>query len=225
MPVPTRSHSFALAVESVSKLTSGRYVRAPYSPMARVTPFLRLMLLLLLSPQVSAVSARIAQAQVAANDGGLSIGPVVLRLGATEDSVLLVLRRHYDLQRAEYSTPAFGDYVIVAKGNPDNVLGSVRFRSGTLTLAAKEWTPEDKSYSGADVAEIIYKVMFKFEQQGDVACTIRTISSVQSVGPSGLELRQSEIRCGHRRLDISLSWQAGQAWIQATESIAEQGEP
>jgi hypothetical protein len=142
-----------------------------------------------------------------------------------EDSTLVALRKHYNLERAKYSTAAFNDYVIQDKTKPDQVLGSVRFRSGKLTLAAKEWTPEDKNYSGADVAEIIYKVISKFEQEGNEACTIKTLSFVQSAGPGGLELRQTDIHCGHRRLEISLSWQTGPAWVQATESIAEESEP
>jgi hypothetical protein len=162
--------------------------------------------------------------QGSANDA-LSIGSVVLRLGMPEDSALAALKNRYSLERAQYSAPTLEDYLIQEKGKPEEIIGQVRFRSGMMTLASKEWTPEDKNYSGADLAEIIYKVISRFEQEGDVACTVKTLSSAQSSGPGGLELRQTEILCGHRRLEISLSWRNGSAWVQASESIAEESEP
>ena len=80
----------------------------------------------------------------------LSIGRVTLRLGMAEDAVLSDLGKYYFLQRYEPSTQAFDNWLILNKAKHEENLGALRFRSGKLTLARKEWTHEEKEYSGAD---------------------------------------------------------------------------
>jgi hypothetical protein len=100
----------------------------------------------------------------------------------------------------------------------------LRFRLGKLTVGRKEWTYVDKDYSGADTMEIIYKLTSEFVGKGNVNCRIKTFSSVQQAGPGGWEFRETEITCGHRQIELILSWQAGPASVQVSESIVEDAE-
>ena len=164
------------------------------------------------------------QSKTTAEGDAFSIGRVTVRLGMAEDTVLSDLGKYYFLQRYEPSTESFDNWMILNKANHEENLGALRFRSGRLSLASKEWTPEDKQYSGADVAEMIYKLVSQFERNGNVTCTLRTFSSLQHAGPGGMEFRETEITCGHRQIALNLSWQSGPAWVQVTESILDQTE-
>ena len=78
---------------------------------------------------------------------------------------------------------------------------------------------ESKDYSGADTAEVIHKLLSKFAAEGNTNCTIKTFSSLQSSGPNDLESRKSEIRCGHRKIEIMLGWKSGDRWIDLEEVL------
>ena len=161
------------------------------------------------------------QAQAALVSDALSIGAVTLRLGMSKDAALSTLGKHYALKRDLPSTELFDNWRIQDK-TADEILGFVRFRSGKLTLASKIWTHENKEYSGADTAGIIYKVLSKFVAEGKMNCAIQTFASQQRSGPGGLEFRQAEITCGHRQIDVTLTWQAGPAYVQVDESITDE---
>jgi hypothetical protein len=164
------------------------------------------------------------QSQAAVTGEALSIGSVTLRLGMPKATALSELRKHYNLQLTTPSATWLEDWDIRNEVRDDEILGEVRFRSGILTFASKEWAPGEKEYSGADVAEMIYKLASQFEREGDVKCTIRTFSSLPHAGPGGLEFRKTEITCGHRQIDVMLIWQSGPARMQVTESIAYESE-
>lgn len=166
----------------------------------------------------------LSQSPSAETNDVLSIGSVRLRLGMPRDIVLSDLRKYYALQRLEPSTDSYDNWVIMNKTNHAENLGSLRFRSGKLTVARKEWTYVDKEYSGADTMEIIYKLTSEFASEGNTNCRIRTFSSVQQAGPGGQEFRETEITCGHRQIELILSWQAGPASVQVAESILDDAE-
>jgi hypothetical protein len=174
------------------------------------------------SAQVQMPSAPEAKALLASD--ALSIGAVTLRLGMPKDAALSELGKHYALQEDLPSTELFDNWRIQDKTRGDEFLGDVRFRSGKLTLASKVWTHESKEYSGADAAEIIYKVLSKFEAEGKVNCVIQTFTSLQPSGPGHLEFRRAEITCGHRQIDVTLMWQSGPGWVQVNESITDEPE-
>ena len=153
---------------------------------------------------------------------GLTFGAVTIYLGMPRASALSELGKHYGLQRITHSTEVLDDWVIVEKTHTDKFVGSVRFRSGQMTLASKHWTRETQEYSGVDTAEIIYKVMSKFEKEGNVNCTVRTFSSLPQSGPGGLEFRQTQFVCAHRQVDISLTWQSSDSWVEVSESITDE---
>lgn len=151
----------------------------------------------------------------------LSIGSVSLRLGMAKDVVLYELGKHYAVTCSMCPPQGipFENWLIYEKARPDELLGEVRIRSGKLASASKHWTHENKDYSGADTAEIIYKVLSKFDAEGKT-CTIKTGASLQSSGPSELEFRETQITCGHRDIEIYLNWQSSRpAYVQVTESI------
>jgi len=155
----------------------------------------------------------------------LTFGAVTIYLGMPRASALSELGKHYGLQRITHSTEVLDDWVIVEKTHTDKFVGSVRFRSGKMTLASKHWTRETQEYSGVDTAEIIYKVMSKFEKEGNVNCTVRTFSSLPQSGPGGLEFRQTQFVCAHRQVDISLTWKSSDSWVEVSESITDEPPP
>ena len=77
----------------------------------------------------------------------LRIGGVTLRLGLPKDAVLSDLGKYYFLQKYEPSPESFENWLILNKAKYEENHGALRFRSGKLSLASKEWTPEDKQYS------------------------------------------------------------------------------
>jgi hypothetical protein len=149
----------------------------------------------------------------------LSIGAARVILGMSKEAALSEVRKYYALQVTEPHDEVFQDWVISDKANPNELLGVLRFRAGKLTAASKHWTHENKDYSGADTAEIIYKVFSKLVAEGDKNCTIGTIASLQRSGPGGLEFRETQITCGHHEIEITLQWQSGPAYVQVTEHI------
>jgi len=174
------------------------------------------------SAQVQMASAPEAKALFVSD--ALSIGAVTLRLGMPKDAALSELGKHYTLHRDIPSTELLDNWRIQDKTRADEIYGFLRFRSGKLTLASKVWTHESKEYSGADTAEIIYEVLSKFVAEGKVSCAIQTFASLQPSGPGHLEFRQAEITCGHRQIDVTLSWQSGPAYVQVNESITDEPE-
>jgi hypothetical protein len=192
--------------------------------MLRRTILLYTMLSFPCSAWPQAVRSIMTLQSQAVTGEALTIGRVTLRLGMPEDAVLSDLGKYYFLQRYEPSTQAFDNWLILNKAKHEENLGALRFRLGKLTLARKEWTHEEKEYSGADTVEIIYKLASEFESKGNVNCTIRTYSSVQQTGPGGVEFRETEITCGHRQIELMLSWQSGPAWVQVSESIGDEAE-
>lgn len=164
------------------------------------------------------------EAQAALLSDVLSIGTVTLRLGMPKDAALSELGKHFALQEVQPSTESFDNWLIHDKTRLNELIGELRFRSGKLTLAKKEWTPIEKDYSGADTMEIIYKLASEFVDKGNVNCTIRTFASLQQPGPGSLEFRETEITCGHRQIELVLTWQSGPAWVQVSESITDEPE-
>ena len=158
----------------------------------------------------------------------LSIGSVTLRLGMSKDAVMSELGKHYAVTCSlcpPQGTP-LEDWLIYEKTHPDELVGNVRFVSGKLTLASRVWTHENKDYSGADTAEIVYKVFSKFVAEGNTNCTVKTWASQQSSGPGELEFRETQITCGHREIAIYLNWQSTHpGYVQVTESITEADSP
>jgi hypothetical protein len=189
---------------------------------------LAILVCTILTSHRSAGSPRLAsttlQSKPTVDGEALSIGRVTLRLGMPKDAALSDLGKYYFLQRYEPSTESFDNWMILNKVKHEENLGALRFRLGKLTLARKEWTHEEKVYSGTDTIEIIYKLTSEFESKGNVNCTIRTYSSVQQTGPGGVEFRETEITCGHRQIELMLSWQSGPAWVQVSESIVDEAE-
>jgi len=162
----------------------------------------------------------------------LMVGAVTLRLGMPKDVSLDALRSRYDVEK--WDSPSVPDasalpedWRVQGKGHKtpiDKVLGTVRFRSGKLVLVSREWTPEDKEYTSANVAEIIYTLATKFVGEENVNCHLRTWTSQQEPGPGHLEFRETHITCGRRQIVITLSWQSSASWVQITESIGEASE-
>lgn len=156
---------------------------------------------------------------------------VALRLGVAKDIVLSALLNRYDLVETNGSVSDSSnlpdDWQVQDRSHKtpaDKVLGFVRFRSGKLTSITEELTPEDREYTGPNVAEIIYTVTSKFVREGNTICRLQTWSSQQQSGPGHLEFRETHITCGRRQLEIIISWQSAASWVQVRESLSEPSE-
>lgn len=160
------------------------------------------------------------QAQAPLNSDVLSIGGVILRLGMSRDAALPELRKYFLLQGVPYSTEEDALWMIRDKSHPEESLGEVHFVSGKLTWASKDLTHQNKQYSGADIAEIIYKVFSEFEAKGTTTCAAKNLASQQSPGPGHMEFRETQLTCGPRQVEIILNWQSGPANVQVNEIIS-----
>jgi hypothetical protein len=146
----------------------------------------------------------------------ISIGSTQVYLGMPKGTVISQLGKGYLLEE----TDSPGTWLLHAKSGKMIILGGVTFdKADKLSEAWRAWTPEERNYTAAEVAEIMYKVVSKFVEEGNTKCTVGTLSSVQSSGPGGLELRFTDINCGARQLEIQLTWRAGQAYTLVSESL------
>ena len=150
----------------------------------------------------------------------LSIGVATLRLGMSRDAALSELGTYYSLRRVPESVEQNDYWLIFDKLRSDESLGEIHFLTGKLTWASKDWTHENKQYSGSDAAEIIYRLFSKLEAEGNTNCVVKTSASRQSPGPGHLEFRETRIICGHRQVEIILSWQSGVAYLQVNEVVS-----
>lgn len=198
--------------------------------MVKMAVFLSLFLIPYLCAEAPQQSRLRGQAFRA--DDKLSIGAATVRLGMSRDTTLSTLGSYFLLQRLPNATVATGlsangagashidEYWLISnKSNPDESFGEVGFGSGKLTWASKEWTHENKQYSGAETEEILYKIMTGFEENGATNCAVKTYSSPPASGPGAFELRQTRLNCGGRHVEINLIWQSGPGNIQVSEVV------
>ncbi len=151
----------------------------------------------------------------------ISIGSTTLKLGMSKDEVLSDLGKHYLLEN-----PIPTDWYIHPKSDNGTLLGGVRFNtSGKLSKAWKVWTPEEKDYTAAEIAEVIHRIADKYVTEGNTACSLETSSSLPAPGPGHLEMRTTVIRCGHKNISITLSWKSGPGNVQVNEGLGDETNP
>ena len=123
---------------------------------------------------------------------------VRLRIGMSEEPVLDMLPKSYDLQKAGPSWMVSKSVSADSK-IPPRAIGSVTFTDGKLTTVMRYWGPEDQQ-KGFEFAEHLYDLPNSFTNEGRTSCSIETGRLKQLEFDS----RTIFITCGakHIRMDL-----------------------
>jgi hypothetical protein len=155
----------------------------------------------------------------------ISIGSTTLKLGMTKDSVLSTLGEHYALSKvALRSTPRepieMWDFRETGQTFP---LGSMQFKYGKLSKVGMDLTSDNRRYSAEEIAEVVYGVADTFLQQGNTQCSLGTETSVPPPTPGHAGFKATQIKCGHKTIEILVNWQpSGPAGTQVSEILSDQ---
>lgn len=138
----------------------------------------------------------------------ISVGPVELALGMSEDAVMSMLKEQYGVSEIgkssiiipDPSRTKFKSYMVVSKGDGRGAIASVAFSEGKLKSVIRYWGPRDQQ-RGAEFARSVYGVIAEFVRQGKRICRI----SVGEDQVPDAELKTAFIVCGIREIRIDLT--------------------
>ena len=123
--------------------------------MIRTTPFT----IVLIAPLVFVLGVR-SEAQ--ASSDSLIIGHTTLKIGAAKGAVIPELSKQFGLEQTSLGSPSALYWQVWSltnkmgpKAGPGSVnIGSVFFdSSGKVSKVVKDWTPEHKTYSAAEIGK------------------------------------------------------------------------
>ena len=140
--------------------------------------------------------------------GRLRLGPVALTLGASENSTLATIKRHFRVERARGA----GDTWAVVKPDGETV-ALVTFTQGKLSRAAKTWFASDE-YSAGLLAGRLYDLADEFTDAGRNTCTLSAKPYQEGV----VKGRIFTLACGEKSIQLSRT-RVGRGWATRLQEV------
>lgn len=152
---------------------------------------------------------------VRAEEPSLSIGPVILQIGMSQDDAMDNLLKYYTLKPLIGS----GQYTISRRELSSTgryiFLGSASFENGELIYATKNWIVSE-GISAYGFSEALHTALKTMEERGETVVSMRT----KTTHEPGLKINASYLQFGKRQIMILSSEEAaGGKSVQIYESI------
>ena len=145
------------------------------------------------------------------------LGTVELMIGAPREQVLSNLRTAYRVDSASGKSDQW--IIMNSDGPPYHAIGTVTFGDGRLATVSRDWSPRPTETSQVEAIRAVVGALKALHSGSEGACLLEDTSNR---GP-GFELSGIDVRCGLRRVSLTVVRYQGTESFTITEFIGSDG--